>query len=87
MKTQAEKIIGKFGGFKAIFTALEAAGHKTDLAAIYRWTYSKSQPGGTGGFIPSSAMQGVIVAARNEGIVLTPEDLDPRSTDAEKVAQ
>lgn len=78
LRTQAERIISKFGGARPLTKALRRIGRKTDFSAVYRWTYSRSI-GGAGGVIPSSIMRAVLEAAQNEGIHLTAEDLDPRT--------
>lgn len=74
--SQADRVITKFGGPRALRNAMASAGHPRDLVSIYRWRYPK--PNGTGGRIPSSAWPGIHAAARLEGIHLTSEDLDPR---------
>jgi hypothetical protein len=76
--TQAQRVIAKFGGIPALVRALGAAGKARDAANVYRWTYPKTKKGGTGGLIPSSAMADVLEAARLDGVLLTPEDIDPR---------
>lgn len=78
--TQAERIIEKFGSVDDLVRALESIGKKKDRATVYRWTYPKSVKGGTGGIIPTASLIDVISAARAEGVLLTPEDLDPRLT-------
>lgn len=72
MYTQAQKVIGKFGGVPRVATALDC-----DPSGIYKWTYTKEE-GGTDGLIPSSALPRVLKAAEILGIELTKEDLDPR---------
>jgi len=74
--TQAERVISKFGGPKALVIALENAGYSRDVATIYKWTYAQSR-GGTGGLIPTQALRYVLEAARIEGVMLTPNDLFP----------
>lgn len=77
--TQADRVIRRFGGPRALRNALASTGnpkHYRDLASIYRWRYPK--PSGTGGRVPSNAWPGIHAAARLEGIHLTSEDLDPR---------
>ena len=77
IKTQAERILDKFGGARRLASTLQAIGRPRDVTAIYRWTYPKSK-GGTNGTVPRIAWDDVLAAARAEGIMLTPEDLDPR---------
>lgn len=76
--TQASRIIGKFGGARRLCAILKHLGpeHELSPSSIYRWDYPKSK-GGTGGVIPTAAMKSVILAARLEGIFLTPEDFYP----------
>ena len=77
MKSQAERIIDKFGGARNLSRATRLLGSASKYrspAVIYRWTYSRER-GGTGGRIPSSALDAVLEAARLEGILITPHDL------------
>jgi len=83
-RTQMARITAKFGGVPALRDSLlrlaEQTGvksHKRHLSAIYRWNLPEST-GGTGGIIPRKAMPSILAAARNEGIVLTDADTDPR---------
>jgi hypothetical protein len=78
-RTQAERIFAKFGGVPGLYKALKDLGpdHERAISALYRWNMSKKR-GGTGGVVPSSAMPSVMAAARNEGVVMTAEDTDPR---------
>jgi hypothetical protein len=75
-KTQAQKVFDKFGGVPKLHKALKDLGpeHERAISAIYRWNLSKKN-GGTNGMVPNSAMQSVLLAAKAEGIVLTPDDL------------
>lgn len=75
--TQADRLIDKFGGARALTRALQEAGFDINPTSVYRWTYPRDK-GGTGGVIPHHSLQQIIVAARNDGIFLTTEDLDPR---------
>jgi hypothetical protein len=80
-KSQAERVIEKFGGARALARALAAVSAAEGKPArcnssVYRWTYPKSK-GGTGGMIPVNAIPWVIKAARIEGIFLKDEDLYP----------
>lgn len=77
MKTQAQRIIDKFGNAYKLSQALKRAGVNRNANAIYKWTYSREK-GGTGGLIPTKAVAEILSAARLEGILLTQEDLDPR---------
>ncbi len=78
---QAEGIIRKFGGagelcrvFKTMYP--DNPENQWNESSIFRWTYPK-EAGGTGGYIPQTAMRIVVKAARYCGIVLTVEDLYP----------
>lgn len=75
---QAARVFAKFGGVPGLYRAMQALGapHARNISAFYRWLMPKAK-GGTGGMIPSSAMQSVHLAARREGILLTPDDLWP----------
>lgn len=77
-KSQAERIIAKFGGARRLAIILKQADESQALnpSSIYRWTYPKEK-GGTGGVVPTAALPLLIKAARLEGIFLTPEDLYP----------
>ncbi len=75
--SQAKRIIEKFGGAMNLVRALRDAGRPRDKCNVYRWTWDREK-GGTGGILPTSALQDVIEAARLEGVLLTTEDLDPR---------
>lgn len=77
---QADRIIKKFGRPRDLAKALDLLAAKENNDAIrrnattvYRWTYSRDR-GGTGGIIPTSAMNDVKRAARLQGILLTAED-------------
>jgi hypothetical protein len=76
-ETQAQRIVDKFGGPRNLSRALLHIGKKKDPSAIYKWIYEEAIDHG-GGVIPGHAIHDVIQAARAEGIMLTPEDLDPR---------
>lgn len=76
--SQAERVVARFGGFKVLHDALAAVGQYRSISNLYRWTYP-IEIGGTGGLIPGRAMPDVLRAAKWEGILLTPEDLEPRS--------
>lgn len=81
--SQAARVFAKFGGVPKLCRALETlaahrrdAGVKRNISAIYRWDLPTAK-GGTGGTIPRKALNDVLAAARLEGIVLTPDDLNP----------
>ena len=75
--TQAERIVAKFGGPGRLAAVLEAIGRPKHRISIYKWLYSREK-GGTGGLIPTAAWPDVFAAARHEGILITPEEIDPR---------
>lgn len=64
MLNDAKYIIKRFGGIKALATAINK-----DPATIYRWTYPKEK-GGTNGGIPNSAQAKITDAAKRLGISL-----------------
>lgn len=79
-RSQAERVIAKFGGPYRLAKAVAALGDPAKTlnpASVYRWQYDKSK-GGTGGLIPTSSLALVLEAARYDGIFLSTEDLDPR---------
>lgn len=79
-RSQAERVIAKFGGPYKLARAVAALGRadaKLNPATVYRWQYSKDK-GGTGGLIPTSSLHLVLEAARWDGIYLSTDDLDPR---------
>lgn len=76
VRTQAERVIRRFGGPKQLVDAINASGGKKNLSSIYRWQYPKEK-GGTGGVIPTAAWPLILDAAKFAGIVLRQEDFDP----------
>lgn len=77
LSTQARRVIDKFGSCAKLCAALKQIGRGRDISSIYRWT-APYHLGGTDGIIPTSAWPDVLAAARYAGIVITPEDFDPR---------
>ena len=77
--TQSSRIINKFGGVRPLIKALAAIGEPRAPSTVYRWLYGKDSMG-TGGIIPTSAWGSIIRAARLDGIHISIEDLDPRTT-------
>jgi len=71
--SQAARIIGKFGGARALSRALKRAGFHRDPSAIYRWCYPKNKSG-RGGIVPLQALNEIKMAARLEGIILSEID-------------
>lgn len=74
MLNSADLIIQKFGGVKQLAKAIGK-----DPATIYRWTYPKHK-GGTGGHIPSSALQKIRNVAESLNIGLG-DETTPAATD------
>jgi hypothetical protein len=77
-RSQAERVIGKFGGVAGLVKALkrlDESKHR-DPSNVYRWMYPKTK-GGTGGLVPTAALADVYEAARLEGILLSAEDVYP----------
>lgn len=75
--TQADRVFAKFGGAAKLHKALHAVGKPRTLTSLYYWNYGPEK-GGSAGVIPAHAMNDVLLAARFDGVVLTPEELDPR---------
>lgn len=72
---QSAKVIARFGGEARLVAALAAINEPISRITVYRWNYSR--PYGTDGMVPSSAVERVQRAARQEGIFLTPADWLP----------
>lgn len=77
-QTQAERVVAKFGGVRRLLRLFEEAGRPISASTIYRWLYPRGKSSGCGGRIPSRMMPEVILIAREDGMILTSEDLDPR---------
>ena len=78
-KTQAERVFDKFGGVPQLHRALielDDPQAVRSLPSLYRWNYP-IEKGGTGGWVPTSALKHVKRAARNEGLVITSKLLYP----------
>jgi len=75
-QTQAARIFAKFGGTGKLCQALAEVGAERERSAVYKWSYPKDK-GGTGGFVPSSAILDVKRAARYAGVLLTDADWAP----------
>ena len=69
--TQADRIIARFGGHRALADAVNR-----DVATVYKWSYPKAR-GGTDGLIPSSVMPEILKAAKEHGVFLSQSDLYP----------
>lgn len=67
----ATRIIELFGGEAKVAEITGAS-----ISRVYRWTYDEAR-GGTGGRIPERHWPALFVAAKAQGIKLTPNDLYP----------
>jgi len=76
-RSQAERVLEKFGGASRLARIFKEMGLDRNRATVYKWLYPRER-GGTDGLIPTSAWGDVMNAARLEGILLTAEDMDPR---------
>lgn len=74
-RTQAERIIAKFGGAERLHSLLNEVGHEYSLIAVRSWL---DQTRLAKGLIPTPAWNAIILAAKYDGIVLGLEDFDPR---------
>lgn len=80
LRSQAERVIAKFGGPYKLSKAVAALGDPAKTlnpATVYRWLYPRNK-GGTGGLVPTGSLPLVLEAARFDGIFLSTDDLDPR---------
>lgn len=80
LRSQAERVIAKFGGPYKLSKAVAALGDPAKTlnpASVYRWMYDRKK-GGTGGLVPTGSLPVVLEAARFDGIFLSTDDLDPR---------
>lgn len=83
VSTQAGRVIAKFGGANKLAKAIERLRNvvrkgRRNSSSVYRWLYPVEK-GGTGGRIPNKSLAIVIAVARYEGVLLTAQDLDPRT--------
>ena len=72
--SQAARIIEKLGG---PYPLARKIGY--DASQVFRWRYPEAPhiKRGTGGIVPHRALRLVMTVARNEGVLLTPDDLAP----------
>ena len=68
MINPASKIIEKCGGHHAVASMLGI-----HPSRVYRWTYPPER-GGTGGIVPSKHQARLMIAARQMGVELSPND-------------
>ena len=85
LATQAFRLLEKFGGARGLVRALARVGEYKNPSSVYRWLYPK-EAGGTGGLVPSKMWPAIMRASRIEGVLLTPEDMDPRAVHRETSA-
>lgn len=71
--SQAERIIARFGGPIELAAAIQYS-----LPAIYKWNHPRSKHG-CHGLIPTRALERIITVARMFGVLLTEDDLKPRT--------
>lgn len=73
--SQAARIIAKFGG---PYPLARKIGY--DASQVFRWRYPEAPhlKRGTGGMIPQRALRLILQMAREEGVLLTDDDLTPR---------
>jgi hypothetical protein len=79
-ETQAARVVKKFGGPRRLSQILSSLGvedAKRNFTSIYRWMWKKGDNLGTGGHIPHNAMPYIILAAHENNIELTQEDIFP----------
>lgn len=78
--SQAERVIVKFGGPKAMADLLREldtfSGTKWSASTVYRWLYPRSK-NGTNGIIPQDKMEIIKRVARYCGVHITEDDLLP----------
>lgn len=70
-RSQAERLIRKFGGARKLASAIGR-----DWSTVYKWAYPRERQG-TGGVIPTGAWPEICEAARELGIDLVVEDYYP----------
>lgn len=75
MRTAADHVIEKCGGFKQVSDWLGI-----DLSAVYRFTYPRER-GGTDGVIPARHQTALLQKARENGVDLCPNDFFVAPTD------
>lgn len=77
---QAQSVVAKFGGPRELARTLKACSDdpKDHLhpSTIYRWMYPK-EVGGSGGEIPTPALQLILKVARLAGVILSTDDIYP----------
>lgn len=71
--TQADRIIARFGGVKHLARAINYS-----QAAVYKWNRPQYK-GGSDGLVPTRALERIMTVARMFGVLLTEEDLKPRT--------
>lgn len=79
--SQAARVIAKFGGPYPL-----AAKIGYDPSQVFRWRYPEAPhpKRGTGGIIPTRALRLIRQMAREEGVLLTDDDLAPKFYSGDK---
>jgi DNA-binding transcriptional regulator YdaS (Cro superfamily) len=77
---QAQKIIQRFGGEAKLAKLIGIS-----RISVYRWQYKR--PIGADGLIPTANIEKIKAVARNEGILLRPEDWVPEVVKYDDQAQ
>lgn len=70
-QTQAQIVIGKFGGEAKVAKLLHCA-----RSTVYRWNYTRAE-GGTNGMVPARALRRLLIIGPRltPPVVITPADL------------
>lgn len=71
--TQADHVIRLFGGSQNLAAII---GYTN--AGVCKWRYPRHK-GGSGGLIPTRALDRILALARSQGVLLTEDDLKPRT--------
>lgn len=77
-RSQAERVLWKFGGVRKFCRALDELGVHLEVSGVYKWLYSREK-GGTNGRIPTKAWPLILSAAKHCGLIITKDDMDFRS--------
>jgi hypothetical protein len=72
MHLVSQRVINKCGGIRNTAYLIGVS-----VQSVYKWTIPRSR-GGTNGLIPQKRQIELMVAARQHGIILTPEDFFPK---------
>jgi hypothetical protein len=72
MHLVSQRVINKCGGIRNTAYLIGVS-----VQSVYKWTIPRNR-GGTNGLIPQKRQIELMVAARQHGIILTPEDFFPK---------